>query len=388
MANYNSLSELLNTISGMTAIRDNSPNDDSTDTITGVSWFKFKNTAAANIYVSGNCWVGLGSVAEHVQVCRRDGKVFCIYTQEGTIGAVRFFKLRWDGYSVWNNNIASTALTFELFLFDKGDMYLNVIKVPADTAYLGTSNLIGDTAYPIAIAAGTPVEYSFYAQDASGSTWKIVNERYRTVTNHKTNGSAIYSVENINSPSVSSTQIEWVQDTPENTAVAVKTSLDGITWSACTNGGEISAIECGASLAAATLWIKVELSTSEVTLTPKISHMSFSIRDVGDTYVIVLSMKPLERFESAAGDILVKYNGTGGLYGSGGSVAVFEESFAPTGLIPKPDQNGIEHVEISSITAAGTIMKIAYINSAPQDSGHVEISDISATGTLTNINNI
>ncbi|MEG2383850.1 MAG: hypothetical protein RSB39_09715 [Oscillospiraceae bacterium] len=104
--------------------------------------------------------------------------------------------------------------------------------------------------------------------------------------------------------------------------------------------------------------------------------------------MIILEMPPLERFENAAGNITVVYNGAGGLAGYGGSVAAFTQSFAPTELIPKPDQNDAEHIEIKSIAATGTLTKINYTDTASQDMGHIEIVGITATGKLTHIKDI
>ena len=54
MADYFSIKEVLATAENMAIIRDNSGNDDGTDTLTGVSWFIYNSVAAENIYVNGN----------------------------------------------------------------------------------------------------------------------------------------------------------------------------------------------------------------------------------------------------------------------------------------------------------------------------------------------
>lgn len=106
----------------------------------------------------------------------------------------------------------------------------------------------------------------------------------------------------------------------------------------------------------------------------------------GDTACeLVLEMAPLTRFESAVGDITVAYSG-GSLVGEGGAVAAFTQNFSPSDLAYKGDQNDAEHIEMS-VTASGTLTKINYINTAPQDMGHIELS-VTAAGTLTNINDL
>ena len=109
----------------------------------------------------------------------------------------------------------------------------------------------------------------------------------------------------------------------------------------------------------------------------------------GDTTKeLILTVKDTERFESAAGDITVAYDGGGSLVGEGGAVLAFTQSFTPTGLVPKPHQNDVEHIEISNIAATGTLTKINYANTAAQDMGHIEITGITAVGVLTKVGNI
>lgn len=103
---------------------------------------------------------------------------------------------------------------------------------------------------------------------------------------------------------------------------------------------------------------------------------------------LVLTVKDTERFESAVGQITVAYDGSGTLVGEGGSVLAFTNTFVPTDLIPKPHQNDAEHIEISSVAAAGTLTKIDYTDTAAQDMGHIEITGITAAGVLTKVSDI
>jgi hypothetical protein len=67
-------------------------------------------------------------------------------------------------------------------------------------------------------------------------------------------------------------------------------------------------------------------------------------------------------------------------------VAAFSKTFSPTELVPKPDQNGQEHIAITSITANGTLTKIYYTNAKAEE--HISITGITAVGVLTHINDI
>ena len=171
----------LNTTTGMTCIR-NSPNDDSTDTINGLDGFMFDGVEAKKLYVSGNEWVGIGTNAEQLKVCRRDGKVYYIYRQEGSLpGGLQFLKLRWEGYTQYNNTSVSLRLSFELFLFSNNDMFLNVVQTPTDSSYYGVSSITCNgmtTGLSICDGSGGGKMISFRSQDALGKNWIITYGTY------------------------------------------------------------------------------------------------------------------------------------------------------------------------------------------------------------------
>ena len=61
MADYESIASLLEAnTNNMEVIRNNNPNDDSVDSITGVDWFTYNNKIVSTVYVSGNTWFGFG----------------------------------------------------------------------------------------------------------------------------------------------------------------------------------------------------------------------------------------------------------------------------------------------------------------------------------------
>ena len=170
------IEEYLNSTEGMTCVR-NTANDDTTDTITGVDWFRFNGNVANNIYVSGNHWIGFGSNSEQLKVCRRDGKVYYEYKQEGVLNnGTRFLKLRWEGYTQYNSTDVSRRLIFELFLFDTNDMFLNVVQTPTDSSFYGTSQFIsngGTIALNICDGSGGGQKICFYHGDETGNNWTV-----------------------------------------------------------------------------------------------------------------------------------------------------------------------------------------------------------------------
>ena len=72
MADYVMIGDIFESVDNMQIIRNNSQNDDGTDTVVGVDWFKFRETTANTFFVSGNTWIGMGQNAEQLRISRRD----------------------------------------------------------------------------------------------------------------------------------------------------------------------------------------------------------------------------------------------------------------------------------------------------------------------------
>ena len=387
MATYTSLQTAIDAgTTNMTAVRNNSGNDDGTDTVaTGITWFYFNSTQVTNLYVSGNSWIGFGASAEQLKVNSRDAIVRYEWTETGTIGTNKFFKLRWCGHSTYSQTADAYAQQYDVFLFDNGQIYLNWFKVPT-SSFDGTKALVcGNTTTSFTATAGKAGEWTFTPTDvAAGTGWSVATGRPNLIVNHKARGSAIYTVSGITGTAASST-IAWAEDKPTGTSVSISVSTDGVSYSPVTNGGQF--LPPG-SYNNATAYIKVELATTDATLTPTVSSLHFVLQTAEDHYSIILETEPLQRFESAAGPITVAYNGGGTLIGEGGAVLAFTQSFAPTDLVPKPHQNDVEHIEVSNVAATGTLTKINYTDTAAQDMGHIEISSVTVTGTLTKVSDI
>lgn len=174
------LTPFLNTTEGMTAIR-SSYNDDSTFTATGLDGFKFNGVEASTLYISSNHWIGFGVNAEQLKVLRRDGCSTAIYRQLGEAGLeLRFLKIRFEGYTVYNNRVDANRLIFELFLLSNNDMFLNVIQTPT-SSNTGTSALVCNnttTALALSDGSGGGTQACFRPQDADGRTWAVSYEPY------------------------------------------------------------------------------------------------------------------------------------------------------------------------------------------------------------------
>ena len=102
--------------------------------------------------------------------------------------------------------------------------------------------------------------------------------------------------------------------------------------------------------------------------------------------VLVLEMDTLDHFYNAAGRITVEYDGAGTLQGEGGSVEPFTLSFLPHDLVAKPNQNPVEHLEITAAAASGVLTRVYYTDTTERE--HIEITSISADGVLTRIGDL
>lgn len=388
MADFYSLSELLNTTEGMTVLRNNTAQDDGVDTVTGVSWFTFNGVVASNLYVSGNSFVGFGSNSEHLKICRRDGKMWYLYRQEGTIGNTKFLKVRWQGYTQYNQTSLTYALIWELFLFDDGGLYLNIVTVPSSSSYLGTSQLIcGSKTYNFTVAASTPVDYSFLPDGSGG--FVLSEEEYPVLVNHVSSGSIEFSTDLLQTiETLAGSKITWTEDLPEGTSLSVYSKLSSGTYGLCTNGGSLSGVKPGSDYSSETLFIKVDMSTEDPLLTPTLSDLFIQLLAQGDDHILVLSLTPgnVSSIQNAVGDVGVAYDGSGSLKGQGGPVLAFEKVFTPTDLEPKNNPHTIEHIELSGVQASATLTKVHY--TSVQEAEHIELSNITVTAVLTHIEDI
>ena len=174
MANYNSLEDMMGNRENMECLVNNIRHDDDTMQFVGVDWFKFNNTLISNIFVSGNSFIGLGTNAEHLLVCRRDAAMYSFYREEGEIyGTYKFLKLRWEGYAQYNNTSEDVRLYYEWFFFDTGDMLLNIIKAPNAAGYLGSNRINGSTNKDFTVAVTQQQYITLLHKDDNGKQFDI-----------------------------------------------------------------------------------------------------------------------------------------------------------------------------------------------------------------------
>ncbi len=179
MADTVSFDSLLNTTAGMTAVVNNKKHDDDVISVTGVDWFTYAGKTASTIYVSGNNFIGFGQNAEQLKIWRRDGAVYYIYRQEGTLtSGKRFLKIRVEGYVYYSSTSSSYALKYEVFLIEGQTLFINVVQVPTDNSYTGTSSITdGNSTTNLNISVSSTVPISILVKNA-GVSQEITYKKY------------------------------------------------------------------------------------------------------------------------------------------------------------------------------------------------------------------
>lgn len=171
MADTVSFDSLLNTTTGMTAIVNNKKHDDDVVSVTGVDWFTYAGKTASTIYVSGNNFIGFGRNAEQLKIWRRDGAVYYIYRQEGTLtSGKRFLKIRIEGYVYYSSTSSSYALKYEVFLIEGQTLFINVVQRPTSSSYTGTSSITdGKTTTNLTLSVSSTVPVLILVKNAGVS---------------------------------------------------------------------------------------------------------------------------------------------------------------------------------------------------------------------------
>ena len=212
---------------------------------------------------------------------------------------------------------------------------------------------------------------------------QVIEGEYNSSGTCELTTTAVQAVSN-----VKASYISWEADTPEGTSIRLYSKLSNEEYQECRNGGSIEGISVGANLTGETLYVKVEMTTSDGAITPVLKNIHIQMFDASDASVIVLTFDSgtPNSIQRAAGDITVTYDGSGTLVGEGGPVAAFEHTFTPVGLDHKDNPTWSEHVEIANIVSTGTLTRIYYTNTS--ESEHIDLTNISAVGVLTRIDDI
>ena len=117
----------------------------------------------------------------------------------------------------------------------------------------------------------------------------------------------------------------------------------------------------------------------------RVDSVQYAASDTEQSLItLVLPEGNQNTIQNTVGDVTVRYSG-GDLYGEGGSVEAFVKQFTPEGLAYKGHQHKIEHIDMVSIEATFTPMKIYY--KKPQAPEHLDV-EISASVTLIHVDDL
>ncbi len=123
-----------------------------------------------------------------------------------------------------------------------------------------------------------------------------------------------------------------------------------------------------------------------------LTNMTYAVASVtaypADDHAILLKMHPLQRFARVEGALTVSYDADiGSLAGMGGPVASFATAFLPEDLVGKPHPHDPEHIELTAVSADANLLHIYYTD-VGSGTENVQISGITAVGTLTHIDDL
>lgn len=182
MADTVSFDSLLNTKVEMAAIVSNTKHDDDVVNVTGVDWFTYAGKTASTIYVSGDNYIGFGQNSKQLKIWNRDGAIYYVYRQEGTLDSgKRFLKIRVEGYVYYSSTSSSYALKYEIFLIEGQTLFINVVQRPTSNYYAGTSSITdGKTTTNLEISASSIVPISILVKNA-GVSQEISYKKYSDI---------------------------------------------------------------------------------------------------------------------------------------------------------------------------------------------------------------
>lgn len=166
-------------VSNMTSVGVNS--DDGTATLTIPADFNWSYNGArlASIVMAGNSYIGLGSNSEHVRFNRRDTYIN-LYRWQLYSAPENMLRIRWEGWSPYNNRNDAHRYAWELFLFSDGNACIFFDSKGSSTTWDGAFVFNGKS-YSISesnkFASFTRVSPS--SAGTAAADWNLTYEPYK-----------------------------------------------------------------------------------------------------------------------------------------------------------------------------------------------------------------
>lgn len=156
----------------------------------GVDYTEITLYGNGRVYINGTYAIRIHSYLLTSWMDAHNG----LYTQTGTSGGRRFFKIRFDGTCYYSNTTSDSYKSiWELFLFDDGSVFVNSIYCPTvsttNNFYIGAAQAFtvnpGGSQYVVATSADKGVTWAFdYLDGAQRTTLYLVrkNGMIHTIT--------------------------------------------------------------------------------------------------------------------------------------------------------------------------------------------------------------
>ena len=206
----------------ITKIRNNSKNDDGTDT---VNFVNFAWHLMTRLIVSGNSWMGKTSSSEDIKFNRRDAASYYIYYQDMNVedyGGLHAIRIVWGGASHYSSSVDQW---WELWLFENGDAMIYCKRLGINAS--GTSSFYG--------VSFTPSNGSYHSFYKNGESW-IKEDAIYDLSKHVPSASTnitiqSYAVTNGDSGAVASASCEISSGDDSSTLLAFVTTREETTFS-------------------------------------------------------------------------------------------------------------------------------------------------------------
>lgn len=259
------------------------------------------------------------------------------------------------------------------------------------TRYYGSKSSFAFNSKLASVGGGRYIQTqnAFPSNRETGTIYPLIDIVIGEITRYHTSGNFEFTSTDIQRvSSVKNSEITWECEIPADTQLKVFARLSSGDYVECENGGTIPGISENTDLTAETLFIRIDFSTSNERVSPKLYGIKLKVSDAVDTDTIVLHLKSGTKnsFRRAAGAVTVSYDGTGSLAGLGGPVMPFTQSFTPVRLLPKNNPNSSEHIGISSIDVQSKLTKVEYSNTKCDE--HIDIAQITVTANLIHVDDI
>lgn len=227
--------------------------------------------------------------------------------------------------------------------------------------------LVIDHNYHTPYDGGTWATLIYRSKEYSGTGY----DPYLKVTlKPKTSGHAIYGPYDLSDAvAYSCSDISWTATIPEDTSLVVKTAVRNDStepydeeYSVATSGEAILGLVDAQDLSSASLWIKVEMTTTDAEVTPEITELSWYVANAADAKKIRVTLSSAGQMEYPQGDVAVIF--TGSLLGpENAAVAPFIEGFTPVNITPVFNPNDPEYIELIDATAQAVSHAVEYLQS-------------------------